>query len=272
MKQSDCFNCHAREQRIVGPSLLEIAARLAAAPEPATARREAVQRVRAGSTGVWGTAAMLPHPQHSDEELAAMVAWIATQSADEAPLTVLTGVGGELAALARPGEPAPSGTWILEASYTDAGAGPIGPLAAAARLHLRTLTVEAEHASAHHGLAFLESESASGRRFAGAIEHGAWLRFNAVDLGALAGVALRVSSAGAGAAVVLRTDAPDGPELARATVTPNGAWEAWYELETPLTPPTDRAHPLDDLFVVFENPGQGGLMNLDALRFVPRAR
>lgn len=265
MKQSDCFNCHAREHRLVGPSLLEIAARLEADPAPDAARRAAVQRVRAGSTGAWGAAAMLPHPQHSEDELAAMVAWIAAQRADATPLTVLTGVGGLLEPLARPGEPVPSGTWLLEASYRDGGAGPIGPLPAFARLHVRTLTVEAEHASAHHGLTFLESSSASGGRFAGAIDHGHWLRFSDVALDGLASVALRVSSAGAGAEVVLRSGAPDGAELARTRVTPNGAWEDWYELPVPLA-----AAGRHDLHVVFENPGHGGLMNLDALRFVPR--
>ncbi|MEQ1893991.1 MAG: PQQ-dependent sugar dehydrogenase, partial [Planctomycetota bacterium] len=77
MKQSDCFHCHAREQRIVGPSLLEIAARYRGTDEaPEVVRARLAEHVRAGSSGVWGQAAMLPHPQHSPAELAELVAWI----------------------------------------------------------------------------------------------------------------------------------------------------------------------------------------------------
>jgi len=49
-------------------------------------------------------------------------------------------------------------------------------------------------------------------------------------------------------------------------VTNTGAWEKWIDLTAPLQPATNRA----DLYILFTNPGKGGLMNLDWLQFNPR--
>lgn len=268
MKRGDCFNCHAREHRIVGPSLLEIAARTRAAPDAAAALTTAAEHVRTGSSGVWGSPAMLPHPQHTDEQLRAMVAWIfALTPEDDAP-SLVPGLGGELPPPAADGKPK-SGCWLLEARYTDAGAGPIGPLTAEARVHVRTLTVEAEHASARSGTQLMDSHSASGGRFVGAIDHGNTLRFAEVDLDGIASVVCRVSSAGAGATVEFRSDAADGALFGSFAMVPNGAWEDWFEVDVPLHAPAG----LHDLFVVFRNAASpSGLMNLDALRCVPAGR
>jgi cytochrome c len=265
MKASDCFNCHAREQRIVGPSLLEIAARYREPTAAPDALDAAVARVRAGSSGVWGQNAMLPHPQHRDEELRDMVAWILALAPDDSAPTVVPGVGGELPPLSSALDGPRSGSWVLEAVYTDAGAGPVGPLTARARLHQRTRTVEAEHASSRNGTQTLDSGTASGGRFVGAVDHGHWLRFAEVDLAGIASVACRVSSAGSGATVELRADGPDGAVLGSFELKPNGAWEEWFEVEVPLRAPPD----LHDLFVVFRNEtSPSALMNLDSLRFL----
>jgi cytochrome c len=267
MKQSDCFHCHAREQRIVGPSLLEIAARYRSSGEdPLAVHARLVEHVRAGSSGVWGPAAMLPHPQHSRADLDEFVAWIlALEPRDDSP-TVVPGVSGELPPLAAEGPR--SGAWVLEASYTDAGAGPVGPLAANARLCVRTFTVEAEHADTRAGTQLLDSASASGARFVGAIDHGNWLCFQEVDLAGLARVACRTSSAGAGGTLELRLDSPAGPLVASTAIVPNGAWEDWRELTLELTPSAG----LHELYVVFLNEAnRSALMNLDCLRFEPAA-
>jgi hypothetical protein len=134
---------------------------------------------------------------------------------------------------------------------------------------VRTLRVEAEHASARSGTQVLESQSASGGRFIGAIDHGNALRFAEVDLAGIAGVVCRVSSAGAGATVEFRSDSADGALLGSFAMAPNGAWEEWFEVDVPL----HASSGLHDLFVVFRNEASpSALMNLDALRFVPAAR
>jgi cytochrome c len=63
MKQSDCFNCHAAEQKIIGPSLMEIAAKYRG---QSGALEASIKRVREGSTNVWGPIPMLPHSATHD--------------------------------------------------------------------------------------------------------------------------------------------------------------------------------------------------------------
>lgn len=76
--KAGCVACHAADQKKLGPSYKEIAARYkgdAKAPILLT------QRVRQGSKGVWGKAPMLPTPpaKVSDAELATLIAWILKQ-------------------------------------------------------------------------------------------------------------------------------------------------------------------------------------------------
>ena len=58
MKQSDCFNCHAIETKIVGPAYLDVANKYRGQPGAIEA---SIQRVIKGSSGVWGESPMLPH-------------------------------------------------------------------------------------------------------------------------------------------------------------------------------------------------------------------
>lgn len=276
MKRSDCLNCHALAHRIVGPSLNEIAAR---ARGVTGAIEAAMKRVREGSSGVWGATAMLPHPQHGDEELRAMVSWILSLEERGPPRFVAPGLSGEVpvpasspisSPISSLESASPGGTWVFEASYTDGGGGPVGPLAARALLSVRTRRVEAEHFSSRQGTQTLESQSALGGKFIGAIDDGHFLRFAGVDLAGIARVTCRVSSAGAGATVEFRSDAPDdaGELLGSFQLEPNGAWEEWFEISAPIRDPLG----LHDLLVVFRNEGQTALMNLDSLVFEPAPR
>jgi cytochrome c len=259
MKLSDCFHCHALESRIVGPSFLEIAERRRAEPG---ALEAAMRRVREGSTGVFGTSAMLPHPSLLPEELHSMVAFVLALRPESAASEVRAGLAG--AATLPPD--ARSGTLVLQATYADTGGGPVGSITGEDRIRLRTRRVEAEHSSTRVGTAILESESASGGRFVGSVDDGHLLRFARVRLDGIERVRVGVSSAGGGGAIEFRADAPEGELLARIEVVPNGHWEDWFELEAPIRDP-DRAL---DLVVRFANPAvPSGLLNLDWIEFSP---
>ena len=73
MRQSDCFNCHAINQKIVGPALLDIANKYRG---QAGALDASVQRVIKGSSRVWGEAPMLAHEQLTTDQVQIMVRWI----------------------------------------------------------------------------------------------------------------------------------------------------------------------------------------------------
>ena len=73
----------------------------------------------------------------------------------------------------------------------------------------------------------------------------------------------------AGMGQVLKTEPPQagkpsGELLAQVDVQPTGGWDKWVELQSPLS-----TSYRGDVYVVFVNPGKGGLMNLDWIQFDP---
>jgi cytochrome c len=74
-EKSGCLACHGARQRIIGPSLAEIASRYRtdAGAEPRLAAK-----VKTGGHGVWGNVPMPPHPQLQESEAHALVRWILT--------------------------------------------------------------------------------------------------------------------------------------------------------------------------------------------------
>ena len=117
-----------------------------------------------------------------------------------------------------------------------------------------------------HGPQVLASGAAEGGKFVGAINHGHYLRFNAIPLDRVRRIRLRVASAGAGGSIEIRLDQPEGELMATVPVEVNGQWEQFYEKTTEI-PETKGRH---DVFIRFVHPqNAGGLMNLDSLEFQP---
>lgn len=255
MKQSDCFNCHAVATRVVGPPFLEVAQRYRGQPGALAASMERVSR---GSSKVWGEVPMLPHPSLTTDQIQIMVRWVYSLQPDKVGSgLLLRGLTGEFKP---PADPALR-TVLLEASYTDAGHPPAPSLVGRASVRLRPRQIEAEHADAIHGARVLGY-------FIGAIDHGHDLRFTRFNLATSASVTVRVASAGAGGRLELHADATDGPLLAAFEIGSTGGWERWEERTSTLRL-ADLPKGLHDVVVVFSNPGRGGLMNLDWLRFNP---
>ena len=68
-----CIACHQRDQRVVGPSFREVAAKFAGDGDAAA---KLSRKIREGGAGNWGKVPMPPHPAISEAELRQMVAWI----------------------------------------------------------------------------------------------------------------------------------------------------------------------------------------------------
>lgn len=251
MKQSDCFNCHAVNQKIVGPPFLEVAARYR---DQAGALEATVARVIQGSSGAWGDVPMLPHESLHPDQVRMMVRWVFDLKPGQAGANIIRGLAGEL----EPPKDDKIRLGLLEAGYADGGRPPAGPLSGKTTIRLRSRRLEAEAAEEKHGPQVLGN-------FLGAINHGHYARFANLNLADSASVTFRVASAGAGGRIELRAGAPHGSLLAQVEVTATGGWEKWTTLDAPLAAPKDRG----DVFVVFVNPGHGGLMNLDWVRFNP---
>jgi cytochrome c551/c552 len=71
-----CAGCHALEDRTVGPSFKEIAARYA---NDAGAGERLAAKVRSGGAGVWGQVPMPPNTAVGDADLNAIVGWVLRQ-------------------------------------------------------------------------------------------------------------------------------------------------------------------------------------------------
>lgn len=270
MKGSDCFNCHAVDQKRVGPQLIDIASKYRDKPDALDA---SVQRVMKGSTGVWGKIPMIPHGQHTPDEVREMVRWIYSLKPGGL-VRVFGGFVGEIPVSQE--EATKPGHYRLDANYTDLGAGVVPALVGSASVFLRPRLVEAELADEINGPRMLGSGRASGEQFLGHINHGHSLRFRSINFDQMDTVTLRVASAGTGGTIEIRADQPNGPLLAAADVEVNGDWEGFYERSVTLNKDqlvaegeeagTMSGH--HDLIIVFTHPtGAGGLMNLDSLEF-----
>ena len=72
-EKSGCLACHGPKQRVIGPSLAEIAARYRA---DSGAESKLVAKVKSGGQGVWGNVPMPPFAQMQEQDLRTLVRWI----------------------------------------------------------------------------------------------------------------------------------------------------------------------------------------------------
>lgn len=71
--KSDCIGCHNKEEKIIGPSYVEIAAKYPATDENITLL---AGKIISGGKGVWGPVPMTPHPKISEADAKLMVTYI----------------------------------------------------------------------------------------------------------------------------------------------------------------------------------------------------
>lgn len=259
MQKSDCFNCHAVDQKRVGPPLVDVAAKYRGVDG---ALEASLKRVKEGSTGAWGKIPMIPHSQHTDDEIREMVSWVYTLQPNGG-LRSFQGFNGEIPAAE---EKKPNVHMVLEVNYRDRGVGEIPAITTSEKIVLRNRLVEAEDADEIKGPQTLGSGNAHGGRFLGAINNGHYAKFSRVPLDRVSALKLSVASAGAGGSIEVRLDKPDAAPIATVPIEVNGEWEKFYE-KTVALPKQEGEH---DVYIVFAHPGNaGGLMNLDTVYFVP---
>ena len=70
---SDCYTCHKKDQKLVGPAFIDIAKRY---PANKGYIELLAQKVILGSSRSWGYPVMAPHPQTSVEDAKMMVTYI----------------------------------------------------------------------------------------------------------------------------------------------------------------------------------------------------
>ena len=75
MKKDGCAGCHEIDKKLVGPAFRDVAAKYRNDKDAAVKLRD---KVRKGSTHVWGEAAMPPNVLASDSDINELVNWILT--------------------------------------------------------------------------------------------------------------------------------------------------------------------------------------------------
>jgi len=73
IEKSSCTTCHEVDKSTVGPSFNEIAKRY---PHDKSSVAYLTNKIRTGGSGVWGTTAMIPHPNLADKEIEVMLDYI----------------------------------------------------------------------------------------------------------------------------------------------------------------------------------------------------
>jgi cytochrome c len=118
MMVSNCFNCHAVKNHLIGPSFQEINKHYSHTRSNFDSLE---RRIAEGSSGIWGKEVMPTHPELEKKIIQNMVSWIMNNANDNDPrLDYYAGLEGAFQ-LKEQSPKMSSGIFVLTASYTDHG-------------------------------------------------------------------------------------------------------------------------------------------------------
>ncbi|MGQ0634543.1 MAG: PQQ-dependent sugar dehydrogenase [Planctomycetaceae bacterium] len=245
MRKTTCFSCHTTQKVSGGPPYSDVGRKYA---QDADARERLAAKIINGGAGVWGAHAMPPHPQHTLEQTRLMVDWVLSLAHDDEAAPVAGRRGFFRAHPSRNRFGFNPGVLVLNAEYTDNGAGPAPPLRGedVCVLHARRkLAASFDRRAGAEVIDVFERQHALVVRFA----PGDWIAFQEVNLAGINRVKWNAGGLGGGS-LSLHVDAPDGPEIARIDVA--GKVDELGELFEEQTTPIRDPGGLHDLYVVAE--------------------
>ena len=174
--------------------------------------------------------------------------------------------------------------YVLEASYTDHGAGDARPLTSRSQVILQTKRKEAEFFSATGRVeggtgsgtpgvqAETTSDTAGGGQNIGFTEDGDYWTFDPISLSGIDALMFRAASgSGGGGRIEVHTGSATGTLLGTVDVPNTGGWQTYRDIELRLSSPPAASGPL--FFVVRKPNGSnetGGLVNVNWVDFVGR--
>jgi len=125
------------------------------------------------------------------------------------------------------------------------------------------VTVQAESFSSQSGVQIVSASSANGGARLGFIAAGDWAGYNNINVGGAVSLQARVSSAGNGGILQVRTGSQTGPILGSVTVPVTGGWDTYTNVTTGLSGvPSGTAN----IYLTFA--GTGNLFDVDDFTFV----
>lgn len=285
--RSDCSSCHRVDTRFVAPGFREIARRYAGKNVLETI----AQKIITGGKGVWGEAAMPPHPSLTVMEASTLAQYVLSLSSANTRPRRLSPAGSyttEERKVPTAWDPRKTvterGSYVLRATYTDGGANGVAPLASSAAVLLRHPLLAPETAdSISSGITYNLSKGDPGFVIRRTGAHLAFKRIDltgigSIDIGAL--TRFYTWSHFKGATVAVRLDSATGP-LAGAPVTisppapTSDAMVLGDKLEKPVSVKLDVISGRRDVYVVFTNAAARAdedLLLLTGIEFKPVVR
>ena len=125
------------------------------------------------------------------------------------------------------------------------------------------VTVQGEAFTSQSGVQVVNATSAIGGARLGFIVNGDWAGYNSINVGGTVSLQARVSSAGNGGTLTVRTGSQTGPVLGSVAVPVTGGWDTYTTVTTGLTGvPAGTAN----VYLTFS--GSGNLFDVDQFVFV----
>ncbi|MFK8850301.1 PQQ-dependent sugar dehydrogenase [Streptomyces sp. Ac-502] len=185
------------------------------------------------------------------------------------PVTSATGCSGTIQTSAdNEHDPNANIFGVFDAEYTDQGANGQPPLTSHDQAVTQPRHRQAEHFGSSRGVQVITHAPAHGGRTVGDIHHGDWIAFQPYVVKNATKFTARVSSAGSGGTLEIRTGRADGRLLGSVKVPVTGGWETFTDVSTTLNgkPPAGTT----TLYLVFKGSGTGALYDVDDFTFTTR--
>ena len=269
IEAGDCLSCHQVSRKSLGPTYVDVA-RKYQGDTAATGRLS--KKIREGGSGVWGPVPMPAHPALTDQQAAAMVAYIRSLGDSAARARVLP-VRGSYTPPAGSGD-APQGVVQLRAAYTDRGANGVPAITTEQALVLRSPTVVVAGGEMSDGVS-QQSDERVPVPIAVVSRSGASVALKQIDLTGVRAVAFMAVAPtqyqAKGGKIEVHLDAPTGALLGESEpIRPTSDQEP-VPLRVTLTP----ASGVHDLHFVFRSPeatGEGFLFGVLTATFEASAK
>jgi hypothetical protein len=174
--------------------------------------------------------------------------------------------GGTLVLPPLPGDHANDNvSYVIEALYTDEGAGPAGRLTGKDNARLQPKRKQAEFFTSARGVRVQPTaDPMGGGQNVTGVHNGDWIAFTPMNLARINSVRYRAASAGLGGTIEVRVNTPTGTLLSTATIPVTGGWQTYTNVTAPITNPGGTR----TLYFVFKGGGPTALFNLNWIDFV----
>lgn len=206
---SDCLSCHRMNERSIGPSYQEIAAKYKDDPQ---IQGVLAQRIIKGSVGLWGDHAMSAHPDLSERDAGLMVEYIMSLEGPEFSVQKLA-LSGSYTPQA-PETANGKGGYLLRAAYTDKGAAGLETITSEKIIALRNPIINPEQGDVLSNIQIFTTP----RRSIIVAADSAYIGLHDLDLSGLSEVVIKADVSdrisAAGGIIELRLGAPDGRLIA----------------------------------------------------------